>query len=188
MHKTPVSLLERLRRPDEQAAWDRFVELYTPLIYHWASSLGLQDQDAADLVQDVFVTLVRKMPEFIYDPTKGFRNWLRAVTFNRWRDHLKRRGKRPPAGGDGSLTGLPAPDGEVAFWEVEYRRHLVGRALRVMRAEFRPTTWRACWGLVVEGRPAVEVAAELGVSENAVYIAKGRVLRRLRQELEGLID
>ncbi len=189
VQQTPISLLERLRRPGEKAAWDRFVELYTLLLYHWARSLGLQDPDAADLVQDVFATLVQKMPGFVYDPQKGFRNWLRAVTQNRWRDNRKMRSnKRSLAGETAALDGMPGPDGEASFWETEYHRHLVGRALDVMKAEFRPTTWRDCWELVVEGRPASAVAAELGMSENAVYIAKGRVLRRLRQELVGLLD
>lgn len=139
-------------------------------------------------MQDVFTTLAQKMPGFVYDPKKGFRNWLRAVTQNRWRDNRKMRSKRSLAGETTALDGMPGPDGEALFWETESHRHLVGRARDVMKAEFRPTTWRACWELVVEGRPATAVTAELVMSENAVYIAKGRVLRRLREELGGLLD
>src|SRR5947209_16257345 len=78
MHTTPVSLLQRLRKPGEEQAWQRFTELYTPLLYYWTRHLGLQAQDAADLVQEVFTVLVEKLPEFAYDRNKSFRNWLRT--------------------------------------------------------------------------------------------------------------
>ena len=186
MDKTPASLLQRLRQPAEQEAWGRFVELFTPLIYYWARRLGLQHQDAADLVQDVFTLLVQKLPTFSYDQHKSFRGWLRTVTLNKWRDRCRRWAV--PVEKNAVLPELPGPEAAEAFWEVEYRRQLVGHALEVMQAEFQPTTWKACWELVVAGRPAAEVAAELGISENAVYIAKSRILGRLRRELEGLID
>lgn len=187
MHTTSLSLLERVRQPDARDAWDRFVELYTPLLYHWARRAGLQDPDAADLVQDVFTILVRKLPEFALDSRKSFRAWLRTVTLNQWRDHCKRRARRPVVSNGSALDSVEAPE-DPAFWEVEYRRCLVDRALGIMRAEFQPTTWQACWQVVVEERPAAEVARELGISENAVYIARCRVLRRLRSELEGLFE
>ena len=90
MHTTSISLLERLRRPGEEEAWARLVELYTPLLYYWANRTGLSETDAADLVQDVFVVLVAKLPEFLYDRGKGFRAWLRTILFNKWRDRLRR--------------------------------------------------------------------------------------------------
>jgi RNA polymerase sigma-70 factor (ECF subfamily) len=80
------------------------------------------------------------------------------------------------------------PDAAEAVWEAEYRQHLVGQAVRLMQGDFQPATWKACWGLVVEGRPVAEVAAELGLTLDAVYAARSRVLRRLRQELAGLLD
>ncbi|HEV3262134.1 MAG TPA: sigma-70 family RNA polymerase sigma factor, partial [Gemmataceae bacterium] len=79
MPTTSASLLERLRQPGDQAAWSRFVQLYTPLLYSWARQVRLQHQDAADLVQEVFAVLIRKWPEFSYDPQKSFRSWLRTV-------------------------------------------------------------------------------------------------------------
>ena len=75
----PPSLLQQLRSSDDQRAWRRFVDLYTPLLFYWARCVGLQESDAADLVQEVFTLLVRKLPEFTYDHNKGFRNWLRTV-------------------------------------------------------------------------------------------------------------
>lgn len=183
--KTPESLLVRLRQPEEQASWTQFVRLYTPLLYFWTYRLGLQCQDADDLVQEVFVVLVQKLPGFTYDPSKSFRGWLRTVLLNQWRGRQRREVATRSAGA--WPQDLPAPDPIGAFDEAEYRTYLVGRALRLMQADFEPTTWKACWEYAVRGRPAREVAAELGVSTAVVYSAKCRVLRHLRRELEGLL-
>lgn len=186
MNTTSASLLQRLRQPGQSEAWARFVDLYTPLLVYWARRLGLTPEDAHDFVQDVFTTLVEKLPDFTYDRVKSFRGWLRTVALNKWRDH-KRRKALPRAAGPVPLAELAGPD-EEAFWEQEFQQHLTRRALEIMQAEFKPTTWKACWEFVVSGRPAAEVAQELDISENAVYLAKCKVLRRLRQELAGLLD
>ena len=186
MHSTPASLLERLRQPDEQSAWTRFVQLYTPLLFHWTRRLGLRDDDAADLVQDILTLLVRKLPEFRYDPRKSFRAWLRTITLNCWRNRC-RRVELPREAHCPDLDGLAARDEADLLSETEYRQWLVGRALELMRTEFQPSTWKACWECVVSGRSAAEVAGELGLSVGAVYMAKSRVHRRLRQELTDLL-
>jgi RNA polymerase sigma-70 factor (ECF subfamily) len=188
MHTTPVSLLERVRDRGERDAWARFVELYTPLLLHWACASGLQPADAADLVQEVLTTLVQKLPEFQYQQDGSFRRWLKALTLNKWRDRWRRRQARP---GEVSLAHgaePAAPDPAALFEKAEYQQRLVARALEVMQREFHPTTWKACWEHAVSGRSAAGVAAELGISEGAVYVAKSRVLRRLREELRGLIE
>jgi RNA polymerase sigma-70 factor (ECF subfamily) len=177
-----------LRQPDEQAAWERFVQLYTPLLYQWARRLGLQGQDAADLLQDVFTVLVRKLPDFHYDPDKRFRGWLWTVTVNKARERRRRQPAPALQAAADVLDELPARDDPDAVDEVEYREYLVRRALDLMRAEFQPATWKAFWECVTAERPAAEVAAELGLSIDSVYAAKSRVLRRLRRELEGLLD
>ena len=192
MHTTPISLLERLRQPAGQpsanSAWARFVDLYTPLLYYWARRrIGLQAQEAADLVQDVFTLLVQKLPHFNYDRHKSFRGWLRTVMLNKWREN-QRRARIPTVDTGGALPEVAAPDDVQELGEREYRQHLVRRALELMQAEFQPITWQACWEYVVAGKPVAEVAAELGITANAVYLAKSRVLRRLRQELDGLLD
>jgi RNA polymerase sigma-70 factor, ECF subfamily len=187
MHTTSASLLDRLRQPGEEDAWTRFVKLYSPLLYTWAHRLGLQDPDAADLVQDVFATLVQKLPEFQYSRQSSFRSWLRTVTLNKWRDRGRRRVCAVLAPDDVAFTEFAAAETE-AFGEAEYRRHLVTRALQLMQSEFSPLTWKACWEHVVAGRPAADVAAELGISVGSAYVAKSRVLCRLRQELQGLVD
>lgn len=185
MFTTPISLLERLRQPTD-SGWARFVDLYTPLLYSWARGLRLSEADAADLVQDVFVMLVRKLPEFRHDRRHRFRAWLWTVLLNQWRDRWGRR--QPMVRAD--LAELPdrEADPAVAFAEADYRAFLVGRALDVMRTDFEPATWKACWEMTVEGRPASDIAAELGLSVASVYAATSRVLRRLRQELQGCLD
>jgi RNA polymerase sigma-70 factor (ECF subfamily) len=192
MNTTPASLLERLRgtvrREAAAAAWSEFVELYTPLLYSWATRLGLQSADAADLVQDIFVTLVQKLPEFEYDSRKSFRAWLRTVLMNRWRDREKRAAVASEQKDAAALEQAAGPDQTLEVEEAEYREVLLRRALELMHREFRPATWRACWEQVVQGRPAAEVARELGLSVNAVYVARSRVLRRLREYLEHLLD
>lgn len=182
---TSATLLERLRQPSQEQAWTRFVDLYTPLLFHWARRMGCQEADAADLVQEAFTLLLRKMPEFNYDSQKSFRAWLRTVSLNCWHNLQRRKGL--PLESDPSLSVVPDP-GNEAFWETDYRNHLVERALQLMQSEFQPATWRSCWECVVNGRPPGEVAAELGISVNAVYIARSRVLSRLREELAGLLD
>jgi RNA polymerase sigma-70 factor (ECF subfamily) len=184
MTTTPASLLERLRLPDPGDAWDRFVALYTPLIYSWARQVGLQESDAADLVQEVMTLMLQKLPGFAYDRHGSFRAWLKTVTLNQWRAACRRAVARREAG---PPPDVPAAQAE-AFWEAEYRRHLVGQALRIMQADFEPKTWQACWEVVVHDRPAAEVASQLGISVGTVYAAKCRVLARLRQELAGLVD
>lgn len=162
--------------------------LYTPLIFTWGRRLGLQEHDAADLAQEVFVKLVLVLPTFIYDPHKGFRRWLRTIAINTWRDRSKRRGDRPLPGDEAALAAVAAPDGMETFWEAEYRQRLVTQAMALMQADFQPATWKAFWEQVVSGRPAKDVAAELGLSRGAVYAAKFRVLDRLRQELDGMLE
>lgn len=186
MQNTPVSLLQRLHQPGEQHAWTRFVQLYSPLLARWAHRVGLQGQDVDDFLQDVFTVLVRKLPEFHYNPHKRFRSWLWTVAMNRLRE--RRRGRTVPLQGGGDLAELPTPDTTENVDEVEYRAYLVQRALELMQAEFQPTTWKAFWECVTANRSAAEVGQELGLTVDAVYAAKSRVLRRLREELEGLLD
>jgi RNA polymerase sigma-70 factor (ECF subfamily) len=188
MHTTPPSLLERVRLAEDHHAWQEFIDLYSPLIYTWAIRMGLQASDAADLMQDVFVTLLRKMPEFRYQPGGSFRGWLRTVVVNHWRDARRRRLVDLPEGEEPLPDELTIPDTAARVWEEEYHQHLVGRALELMKGHFQPSTWQACWQVVVEGRPPADVAAELGLSVPAIYTAKSRVLHRLRQELEGMLD
>ena len=138
-------------------------------------------------MQDVLVVLVRKLPDFQYDPRKSFRAWLRTVTLNKWRERLRRDSAAATEGTE-ALNGLACPDSMVVFEETEYRRELVRQALNVLRGEFPERTWQAFWRLAVDGEAAAAVADALGWRVGSVYAAKSRVLARLRQELDGLTD
>lgn len=188
MDSTSVSLLRRLHDPSEDSAWERFVELYTPVMFHWAKQRGLGFADAADLVQDVLLTLVHKIRE--YDPeTPGrFRGWLRTVTNNRAIDFQRRRRQQAISGSDTQFHALVDDSGDSFWQEHEDRRHLIAQAFQLLQANFESTTWQAGYAQLVEGHSAREVAARLGMSINAAYVAKSRVLDRLRIELEGLLD
>jgi RNA polymerase sigma-70 factor (ECF subfamily) len=185
METTSLSLLQRLRGAAHPRDWQRFVQCYTPLLFRWARRAGAQEADAADLVQEVLTLLFRKLPTFDYDRTQSFRAWLRTVLLNKWRDACRRRNARPDRAEAGALEVAARDEDEEAR---EDRQQLVARALEVIRADFQPNTWRAFWEVFTSGRDAAAVAADLGVRVEVVYSAKCRVLRRLRQELTGLLD
>src|SRR5207249_3727540 len=111
-------------------------------------------EEAADLVQDVLTVLVEKLPGFRYDPAKTFRGWLRTVTLNKWRENRRRHAPWTAATRPTLDELANAAEGSDPFWEAEYRQHLVSRALKLMQTEFQPTTWKACWEVVVNDRPA----------------------------------
>jgi RNA polymerase sigma-70 factor (ECF subfamily) len=183
---TSETLLKRMRHPEDQRAWERFVELYTPLLYYWSCRMGCQAADAADLVQEVLLLLMRKLPEFTYDQQGSFRAWLRTVSLNCWHNRLRQA--RPSSADSADLASLAVPDAVEQFWQREYLNYLARRALELMQRDFEEKTWRACWGCVAEGKSAATVGRELGLSVGAVYVAKSRVLSRLRQELEGMLE
>lgn len=132
----------------------------------------MQAQDSADLTQEVFATLFKKLPEFHYDRHKSFRAWLRALTLNHWRDLHKRVATRPVPGDEVGLKELTIPAEISVLEEMEYRQHLIDQALQVMQTDFQPATWQGFWEHGVNGRPAETVAHELGISLASVYGAK----------------
>jgi RNA polymerase sigma-70 factor (ECF subfamily) len=180
---TPASLLQRISGPDGSPAdWDRFVRLFTPLLHYWARRLTLQESDAADLVQDVFLVLARKLPRFQYDRTKSFRSWLRSVTVNKWRESCRR--PRPNTVGDSRIwDNIPARSGD-SDWDEDERRHLIAAALALAKTKFPPLVWTAFQKCTTGGMQPGDVAAELGISRWTVYAYKSRVTRFLREELK----
>jgi RNA polymerase sigma-70 factor (ECF subfamily) len=185
---TRPTLLARIRDPQDHAAWQRFVDLYGSLIYQFLRRRGVQDADAADLTQEVFQSVARAAGKLAYDPRQGtFRGWLYTVTRNKLYDFLE-KGRRHPAGsGDTAsqrrLEAEPA-DADKTLWGQEYERQLFHWAAEQVRGGFAEPTWQAFWQTAVEGRPAAEVAADLGLSVGAVYVAKSRVLARLLKTIE----
>lgn len=191
MLETSFSLLERLRLPSDSAAWQRLVELYTPYIQSWLRRQAVQSADIDDLTQEVLRSVVRALPDFQHDLRRGaFRRWLRTITVNHLRSFW--RARRPQTLSDQAeqlLDRLEDPASDLSRqWDEEHDRHVLRRLQELIEPEFEPTTWRAFQMVVLEGRSAGEAAAQLGISANAARIAKSRVLARLRQESDGLID
>jgi RNA polymerase sigma factor (sigma-70 family) len=186
---TRASLLARLRDPQDRAAWQQFVELYGSLVYGFARRRGLQDADAADLTQEVFLAVAQAQGHWQYDPTQGtFRGWLYGLTRNKVSRFLQRRRHQPAGSGDTNVhvrlaeQPSPEPDPEEA-WEREFRMQLFRLAAAEVQDNFAPTTWQAFWGTAIEGKSAAAVGAELGMSVGAVYVARSRVLARLGERI-----
>ncbi len=185
MVTTQSSLLIRLRTTDDSAAWHRFVRLYTPLIHRWVLRLGIETNQANDLVQEVFVILLGRVSWIADNPPDSFRAWLRTVTVNKCRDYFRKQARASEPKFSDQLE-FAMQDPAAILTEQEYRIFVAQSAMQLMRDAFSDTTWRACWESVAHGRSAADIADELGISENAVYLARGRVLKRLRAELDGL--
>jgi RNA polymerase sigma-70 factor (ECF subfamily) len=186
MFITPASLLYQLRKPEETHAWGRFVELYTPLLFHWAQQLGQQDSDAADLVQDVFLILWRKMPEFEYNSGKSFHAWLKTVLLNRYRS---RQRQRRPLSSDSNIDDQDwVTDTNQQLADADDARYLVRQAFRLIESEFSALHQQVFRAYVLEERPPDEVAQRLGISPATVYSVKSKILSRLRHELRHLLD
>lgn len=187
---TRASLLIRLRDHADHGAWREFVDVYGPVIYGFARKRGLQDADAADLMQDVLRSVTNAIGRLDYDPRQGsFRGWLFTITRNKVFNLLSsRRGKARGSGDSGTLAQLHAePDqtpGLDAVWEADYQRQIAALALQSIEAEFQPKTWTAFWRTAVNGEPAGDVGRELSMSPGAVYVAKSRVLARLKDEVQ----
>ena len=183
---TSSTLLGRVRA-DEAGAWDRLVSLYAPLLYHWCRRWKLQEEDLADVFQEVFKSLVVHIGAFRRQREGDtFRGWLYTITRSKVLDHFRKRRE----GGGGSdaarlLAEIPAPEAPDPAdpAEAEAMRRLFLRGLDLIRPEFEDRTWQAFWRTAVEGRAPREVATELSMTSGAVRVAKCRVLQRLREEL-----
>jgi RNA polymerase sigma factor (sigma-70 family) len=189
---TRPSLLARIKDTGDRQAWAEFVDLYAPLIYGFAQKRGLQDADAADLTQEVLGAVARSAARLDYDPAKGtFRGWLFRVVRNELCDFgTARRRNRPGSGGTDMQRRLeeqPAPsEDEVAAWEREYERQLFVLACEQVRRDFQESTWQAFWLTAIQGKSGKEVAGVLGMTTAAVYLAKRRVMARLREQIDHL--
>jgi RNA polymerase sigma-70 factor (ECF subfamily) len=184
---TAISLLEQARDTHNLAAWRALTDLYTPLLQAWLTDAGLQPADRDDLVQRVFEVLVRQLPDFWHNGRTGaFRKWLRGVVHNFlkefWRD-------RPIPATESVLQDLSDPDGRLSrIWDRQHDQHVYQGLAAIVRAEVTETTWLAFHHTTLEGQPAKGVALELGISVNAVLIARSRVLTRLRALAAELLD
>jgi len=188
---TRASLLVQLRDATNHEAWHEFVRLYSPIVYGFARKRGLQDADAADLMQDVMRSVSKAIQRLDYDRRQGmFRGWLFTITRNKIFNHLSAKRIRPQASGDENTNRLleSQPDGNDGSddWEMEYQRRLAAIAMDRIRGEFQENTWQAFRLTAIEGVAAAEAAKKVGMSPGAIYVAKSRVLARLKEEVDVL--
>jgi RNA polymerase sigma-70 factor (ECF subfamily) len=191
---TSLSLLQRIRNGDE-LGWRRVVELYSPLVYYWCRRWGVEGADADDLLQEVFHGAAQGIASFRRDRASvTFRGWLRGITHHKVLAFWRGRDRHPePPGGSTALHRLheiPAPEADSSAdpEDGEQTSALFHRALNLLRGEFEPRTWQAFWRVTVDNQSSADVAGELGMTANAVRMAKSRVLRRLREELGDLVS
>jgi RNA polymerase sigma-70 factor (ECF subfamily) len=191
---TRASLLVRIRDGRDTEAWQQFIKTYAPIVYGFARRRGLQDADAADLMQEVLRSVAAAAERLDYDPKRGtFRSWLFTVTRNKlytWLD-----GQRHQVHGSGDtgaqqrLDEQASRDGDgEAVWDREYQTRLTALAMERVRGEFHDATWQAFVLTAVEGKAARTAGEALKMSPGAVYVAKSRVLARLREEIQKLQD
>ena len=192
MEETRPSLLIRAQAGDA-GAWGDLCELYRPLIVGWLRRQAVPDGEVDDLVQVIFLAVVRGLPSFSHSGRRGaFRSWLRTIASNYSCDYWKSPARRAAAGDDAAAAALGLledPDSPLnRFWDEEHDRYVLRCLLELAELEFEPTTVRAFRRVALEGASGSEVAGELGLSIGAVYSARSHVLRRLRELAEGLLD
>jgi RNA polymerase sigma-70 factor, ECF subfamily len=192
VNSTSLSLLDRLKsaRPDA-SDWTRLQGIYLPLIERWLARVPGLGHESADLAQEVLIVVTRELPRFDRQREGSFRAWLRLVTVNRIRTYRRKRYRIPAVGldpADGFLERLSNPNDELAReWDRDHDAHVFQKLMSLVQPDFAPKTWAAFQRFAVDGVPAARVAEELGLSENAVILAKSRILKRLRQEGGGLV-
>jgi RNA polymerase sigma-70 factor (ECF subfamily) len=186
---TRASLLVQLRDGSNHAAWQEFVKLYGPVVYGFARKRGLQDADAADLMQDVMRSVSAAIVRLDYDRNQGtFRGWLFTISRNKIFNFLSARRIRPRGSGDTDaqllLNAQPDDHDSADTWEMEYQRRLASLAMERVRSEFQEKSWQSFWLTAVEGQAAAEVSKQIGLSAGAIYVAKSRILARIKEEVE----
>ena len=194
MVQTSATLIERLHDEDDTAAWQRFAAIYTPLMRSWLGRQAVTAADADDLVQEVLIVVLRKLPTFEHNGRDGaFRHWLRRITVNCLRDFWQHNRIRARASGDSQfaefLDALTDPASDLSRqWDREHDVYVTRQLLKMIRDHFETQTWQVFERLTIDEIPVQKVASEFGISASSVYVAKSRVMAKLREESDGLIQ
>lgn len=193
MELTSVTLLERIQQDDSQA-WATLVGLYAPFIYaRCRSRWRLRAEESENIGQDVFAAVAKSIKDFQRGRVGAFRAWIRTITDNKCRDLLRRPHIDNPVGGSDAqrvLASVPESAGDTVFVEDEVTERviLIRQAMKAVEGEFSSRDWKLFWEVTVEGRNRQDVAADLGVSDNVVYLVLSRIRKKLREEFQELID
>jgi RNA polymerase sigma-70 factor (ECF subfamily) len=190
MLTTSRTLLDRLRDRQDSQAWQLWLTVYEPWLRNWLERQRLQPADVDDLLQNILVVVSQKLPVFVHTGQPGsFRAWLRRILVNEVRYFLRGRQRQADGVPAAWLDLLEDDSSEMSrLWDAEHDQQLVRRLLAAIQPDFEPRTWEAFRLLVLEDRRTAEVAQLTGMKPNALYVAKSRVLKRLRQELAGLVE
>ena len=194
MPDTPASLLDRLCASTDPTLWEQLVSLYTPHIRGWLGQLQIAKNDVDDLLQEIFVVVIRELPRFHRAERRGaFRRWLRTIAEHRVQAYWRSRKTRPAAVGNAEMPDVlqqlqdPA-DALSRLWDEQHDRHVLRGLLQLVKTDFEERSWEVFERLVFREEKAAIVAVDLDMSVPAVYATKSRVLKRLRQEARGLVD
>ena len=192
-HRNRVSLIYRIRNARDIDAWYQFADIYAPLLHRYATKRGLQDADAADLTQEVLSEISRSIRKGTYDPQRGsFRNWIFGIARHLLCRRLRQNQKSISGSGDSKvhafLNELVSPNHEKRDFEREYRKHLFNWAAKQVREKVTDKTWSAFWRTAIDGSEPAEVARDLKMEVGSVYVAKSRVMSRIRQKLATIDD
>ncbi|MEM7560588.1 MAG: sigma-70 family RNA polymerase sigma factor [Planctomycetota bacterium] len=193
MTETSLSLLRRLQESDESENWNELARIYSPLIRLWLRRYQVQESDADDLLQEVLLALAEQLGQFNHSGRKGsFRCWLRTILLNRLRRFWQSRDRFSQEQAGSNLRLIeelndPASDASQ-LWNRQHDQYVLKQLLSAAEAHFESKTWQAFCRVTLDGVATANVASELDISVNAVCLAKSRVIRRLRQESEGLVD
>lgn len=194
MNETSLSLLQQMRESPEQEAWVRLHRLYEPLIRKWLIRYELQPSDADDVTQEVLLAVSKDIGAFDHNGREGaFRAWMKGILVNRLRKFWHSR-DRQPVGGGGSdmnrqLAELDDPASQITLiWNEDHDQHVLNQVMAIVETRVEPKTWAAFHMTVFGGVKPKDAAEKLGLSLNAILIAKSRVLSRLRHEARGLVE
>jgi len=194
MQETSLSLLQRLATDQNDSDWQRMMSIYRPFIFQRVSTYPLLVDQAEDIVQEVMMVLMRELPVFQRRRKGSFRAWLRTIVLNQLR-YAARRAKRTPipAGQNEKLLHqieqLADPNSEAANqFDHEHDKAVFRHAAEIVRSEIKESTWKAFHRHAMEGEDARQVAEDLELSLNSVLLAKSRVTRRIREEIQGMVD
>ena len=194
MNETSLSLLQHLRDSPDELAWEQMHAIYRPLLTAWLRQYNLQDNDLDDIVQEVLLTLSREVSSFEHNGRIGaFRTWVRGIMVNRLRTFWRSKPRRTTASDDSEfeqrLAQLDDPASEMShLWDREHDQHVLRELLHLVQSEFANKTWQAFLMVTFDGVEAKAAGEKLGISRNSVFIAKSRILSRLRQVAKGIVD